>query len=248
MSQPERTSQTPQETPSLGTARGRTFAFTPMRTVAARPRLFIALAVGVVAYLVLPWGLVGVTRSLVAWNLGTWLYLVLACVMMAGENADAIHQRALVQDENRFVILALSLVAAAASFGAIVMELASTKDLHGWPKVGHIALVVATIFSAWAFIHLMFTLHYAHEYANQWRSEPAKPANLRRGLNFPDTDTPDYGDFLYFAFVIGVASQTADVAITSPSMRRLAAVHGIFAFFFNTTLLALTINIAAGLI
>ena len=71
---------------------------------------------------------------------------------------------------------------------------------------------------------------------------------LLGGLDFPDTLSPDYSDFLYFSFIIGVASQTADIAICSPTMRRIALVHGIVSFFYNTTVLALTINIAAGLI
>lgn len=234
-----------QETPQ---PRAKGYHFSPLQTVLARPRLFISFGVGIVSYFLQPSSWTSVTRGLAAWNVGTWLYLLLAAIMMASESPEDVRERARAQDESRLVILTFSLVAAAASFGAIVMELGSVKDMHGWAKAGHIALVVATIVSAWAFIHLMFALHYAHEYAMQWRTHPDKPDNQRGGLYFPDTSMPDYGDFLYFSFVIGVATQTADVSVTSPSMRRLVVVHGIFAFFFNTTLLALTINIAAGLI
>ena len=102
--------------------------------------------------------------------------------------------------------------------------------------------------SAWVFIHLTFALHYAHEYFDETKAvEGEKPA-LRGGINFPDTDEPDYWDFVYFSFIIGVAAQTADVTIGSKVIRRTSLVHSILAFFFNSAVLALTINIAAGLI
>lgn len=88
----------------------------------------------------------------------------------------------------------------------------------------------------------MFALHYAHDdYVALIRRQPP-------GLAFPGEDNPDYGDFLYFACVIGTAAQTADVPFTSRTMRRTGLVHGVLAFFFNATLLALTINIASGLL
>jgi uncharacterized membrane protein len=93
-----------------------------------------------------------------------------------------------------------------------------------------------------------YALHYAHEYFDEYFTEPGKPAAERGGLVFPGTGNPGYFDFLYFSYVIGVASQTADVNITSPAMRRVALVHCVLAFFFNSAVLALTINIAAGLI
>jgi uncharacterized membrane protein len=102
--------------------------------------------------------------------------------------------------------------------------------------------------SAWVFIHLTFALHYAHDYFDELATELGKPLVERGGLRFPGTETPDYYDFLYFSYVIGVACQTADVDITSSLMRRTALVHCVLAFFFNSAVLALTINIAAGLI
>jgi uncharacterized membrane protein len=105
-----------------------------------------------------------------------------------------------------------------------------------------------TIATGWTFIHLTFALHYAHEYASEHRRRPELDDKIRGGLQFPDTTTPDYSDFLYFSFIIGVACQTADVALSSPMMRRIALAHGVVAFFYNTIIVALTINIAAGLI
>ena len=112
----------------------------------------------------------------------------------------------------------------------------------------HIGLAALTIMSSFTFIHIMFMLHYAHEFYSEWKRDPAKPKGERGGLMFPGEDMPGYLDFMYFSFVIGVASQTADVATCSKDMRMIVLIHGIVSFFFNTTVLALTINIAAGLI
>ena len=139
------------------------------------------------------------------------------------------------------MILALTVAAALASLAAILLELVDVSELPRQEQTLRLALVMVTIVLSWSLIHTAFALHYAHEFYDE-----SPPANQPR-LHFPATDAPDYADFLYFAFVIGTTSQTADVDITSRSMRRLALIHGVIAFFFNTTLLAVAINIAAGL-
>jgi uncharacterized membrane protein len=219
-----------------------------LRPVLIRPRLIIGVLAGVVIGLVAPtdWRLT--TRLLMAWNGGVLLYIALTSIMMLRDDLDRMRERSNVQDEGRFVILALSIVAAVASIAAIVAQLAATKDMHGAQKSLHIVLAGMTILTGWTFIHLTFALHYAHEYASERRKRPDLPEKIRGGLDFPDTLTPDYSDFLYFSFIIGVASQTADIAICSPVMRRIALAHGVVAFFYNTIVVALTINIAAGLI
>jgi len=113
--------------------------------------------------------------------------------------------------------------------------------MQGAERSAHIALSTFTIVTAWLFTQVMFALHYAHDYY------VVRSRGAAGGLAFPGEETPDYGDFLYFALIIGTCAQTADVNITSRSMRRIASMHCVLAFFFNTTLLALTINIASGL-
>lgn len=213
-----------------------------------RPRLMVGILTAVLIGLACPpdWRLA--TRLLIAWNSGVLLYIILTFVMMLRDDLDRFHQRASVPDEGRFVILTLSIFAAVFSIAAIVVQLAATKDMAGSVKLMHIGLAATTIVTGWTFIHLTFALHYAHEYASEKRKRADLPEKIRGGLDFSDTLSPDYSDFLYFSFIIGVASQTADIAICSPTMRRIALVHGIVAFFYNTTILALTINIAAGLI
>ena len=214
------------------------------RVVVGHPRLLASLAVAVVVGVVLPWQ--QATRLLVAWNAGTLFYLASSLAVMARATPRTIRDRAAATDDGRFAILVLVSLAALASLSAIVAQLSVTKDMQGLAKGLHLGLAALTILSAWAFIHLTYALHYAHEYFD--RIEAAGEARLRGGVAFPGTDEPDYWDFLYFAFIIGVAAQTADVSITSKTVRRTSLAHSILSFFFNSAILALTINIAAGLI
>ncbi len=220
----------------------------PLRILRAHPRLFIAAAAGVLAGVILPESPRLTTRLLIAWNVAAWLYFVSSGIMIARATPQTLRARAEASDEGRLFILLLTCLAAIASIAAIVAQLAAVKDLTGIAKGLHIGLAAMTIVTAWFFIHLTFAFHYAHEYFDEVPDEPGKSRTGRGGLIFPGTDEPDYYDFLYFSYVIGVACQTADVAISSAPLRRTAVLHGVLAFFFNSAVLALTINIAAGLI
>ncbi|WOJ90204.1 DUF1345 domain-containing protein [Methylocapsa polymorpha] len=219
-----------------------------LRIIRGHPRLFLGVAASLVTGLALPGAFHLSTRLLIAWNVGTWLYFVTSLWLMAHANAATMRRRAKASDEGRFLILVLTSLAAFASIGAIVAQLGAVRDMSGLLKGLHIGLAAATILSAWFFIHLTYAFHYAHEYFDELEAEPGKPPKDVGGLMFPGTDNPDYFDFLYFSYIIGVASQTADVQITAKEMRRVSLAHSILAFFFNSAVLALTINIAAGLI
>ena len=214
-----------------------------LRLIMARPRLFSCALIGVATAVLLPSSLAlhTVTRLIIGWNVGVCLYLLLAAHMMFWSSHERMRSRALQQDEGRIVVLALVITAAIMSLGAIVAELAVVKEMHGTLRYTHIALAVLTVLSSWAFTQTMFALHYAHDYYT------AEARSNQGGLEFPGGHAPDYGDFLYFACVIGTSGQTADVSFTSRTMRRTGLVHCVLAFFFNTTLLALSINIASGL-
>ncbi|PNG25577.1 DUF1345 domain-containing protein [Methylocella silvestris] len=219
----------------------------PYRTVHGHPRLFAGLAASALAYFLAPFP-VHATRFLISWNVGALLYFLLSTVLILRATPESMRWRAKESDEGRFFILVVTCLAATASMAAIVAQLGSTQEMQGTRKGLHIALAGATIVSSWFFIHLTFALHYAHEYFDELDEEPGRDPKLAGGLEFPGTEDPDYFDFLYFSFIIGVASQTADVQITGKEMRRVSLVHSIIAFFFNSAVLALTINIAAGLI
>jgi uncharacterized membrane protein len=213
-----------------------------VRQLRARPRLASAALLGVVTALILPGVYRVVTRGLIGWNVGCLTYLALAAWMMANSSEQRMLRRARVQDDGRWVVLALMTLGAAVSLVAVAAQLATAKDFQGVERIEHMALAGLTVFTSWAFTQTMFALHYAHDFYM------AHEKGLPGGLTFPSEEKPTYGDFLYFAFVIGTSGQTADVAITSKAMRRIGLLHCVLAFLFNTTVLALTINIAASLI
>jgi uncharacterized membrane protein len=209
----------------------------PVRVVYSRPRTFIAVAIGIVAFFLMPTSFRLVTRLVVGWDAFAALYLVLAYIMMLRCDVAHIHRSAVLQDDGRFLILLVTALGAFASLAAIVFELGASKS----SPVGLI-LAIVTIVLSWAVVHTAFSLHYAHEY---YRGK--KPG----GLQFPSGDAhvdADYWDFVYFAFVIGMTAQVSDVGITDKIIRRTATVHGIISFVFNTALLALMVNIAASAI
>ena len=218
-------------------------AMNVVRILLARPRLAVSLAFGISVGICLPDSVVHqvITRAIIGWNVGAILYLLLAVRMMFWSSHERMRARAIQQDEGSAVVLLLVVTAALMCIGAIVAELAVVKGLEGLLRYSHIALAALTIITSWAFTQTMFALHYAHDfYQSSTRGEPG-------GLEFPGGHLPDYGDFLYFACVIGTSGQTADVSLSSRRMRRTGTVHCVLAFFFNTTLVALTINIASGL-
>ena len=222
----------------------------PMRIVRGRPRLFACALAGAVFGALTPSAWQIVTRVLVGWDAALVLYLVMVGTMMARASGEDLRRRAQQTDEGRFAILIAGTLAAIISFGAIVAELGVAKDLQTATKAMHIALAAITIALSWFFLHFMFALHYANEYFFECDFDGDGEPDLRGGLHFPGNDDkePTYVDFLYYAYTIGVAAQTADVETTSRGMRLVTLAHSIVSFFFNTAILALTINIAASLI
>ena len=214
-----------------------------IRHLRMRPRLWSSVAAGIVIGLLLPstWVEHSLTRGLIGWNAGALLYLVMTFAMMVRSTSDAMRSRAKLQDEGQYTILVLVSVASVAVLVAIAAQLAYAKDTHGALKAAHIGLAFLTVMTAWLFTQTMFALHYAHDF--HAKRESSSPAFV-----FPGTDEPDYFDFLYVACIIGTSGQTADVAFSARRTRRVGLMHCVLAFFFNTTLLALTINVAAGLI
>ena len=209
----------------------------PVRVVYARPRTFVSIAIGTVAFFLLPDSLRLVTRLLVAWDIFAAFYLAFAYAMMFRCDHSHIRRNAILQDDGRFLILLVTALGAFASIAAIVLELGSSHR-----GAYELTLAVATIVLSWAAVHTTFALHYAHDY---YRG--AKPG----GLQFPGgdkSDPADYWDFVYFSFVIGMTAQVSDVGITDKTIRRTATAHGIVSFVFNTALVALMVNIAASAI
>jgi uncharacterized membrane protein len=209
-----------------------------VRVVRARVRLFVSVAIGLLTAAVLTavttWR--PATRVLAAWDVGVVLYLILAFEAMARADVHRIRARAAEEDEGGIAILIGTVAAAMTSLAAIVAELGSASGQGRGLHAGHL-VAAATIFLSWIFIHTIFALHYAHEFYGP---------ESGGGLAFPGGDEePDYWDFMYFSFAIGMTSQVSDVGVTTRVVRRTVTAHAVVAFVFNTALLALTINLAA---
>ena len=219
----------------------------PIRFVQLHNKLLLAAVIGLVVSLALPAGFKAPACILIGWDAGLVVYLVWTYAMMWRAQVERIRKRAAEEDEGASFILMLSIAATAASFVAIAFALGGLKSggehaVMPGGAAAHVLLAINTILLSWAFVHTIFTLHYAHEYYGE------RGDGKIGGLEFPHDSRPDYLDFLYFSLVIGMTSQTSDVNICSKVIRRMAAIHGVLSFFFNVTVLALTVNMVSNLI
>ena len=211
------------------------------RSVLNRPLFFVALLVGVILACTLAWLTTWhwSTVLLISWNSAVGLYLLHVIKLMRDADHSEMQQQAKKQDESKWVIMLIVLLALIMCLVAILLQL-SHLPASGALKLGHIGLSLLTIVSAWLFMHTVFALHYAHDFYM------ARSRDENGGLDFPQTEQPTYPDFLYFSYIIGTSAQTADVSITTRHMRLLNLFHAVLSFGFNTTILAICINIAAG--
>jgi len=214
--------------------------------VQSHPRLLGAVAVAIIVYFLLSDATETATRFLIAFGGGALVFLAAIWVMMARATPDGMRRRAEIEDEGRYTVLILSAAAATAILLTIVFELHGLEDLPPGLAGFRVALAAVTILLSWFFMNTMFALHYAHGYYGD--SDPFNEYKPTGGLIFPGRVQPDYWDFLYFSFVVGMTFQVSDVQIEDHDLRRNVLAHGVLAFFFNVVILALTINIVAGLI
>jgi uncharacterized membrane protein len=215
-----------------------------------RPRITSSILLGAVVAAALhfvPSDLRWSTRTILSWDSAALSFIVLTTLMMCDCGIDRIQARAAAQDEGQGLTLFLAVLAATASVLAIAVELSLAKNDHGFIKPVRVGLAFATIALSWFFVHLIFALHYAHEYYSPETCPDQDGHAERGGLGFPGNEPPDYWDFVHFSVVIGVACQTADISFTSKPLRRIGTIHGVLSFVFNTVVLALTINLLAGL-
>jgi uncharacterized membrane protein len=214
------------------------------QVVRGRPRLFIGLLCGLAIAPFVPGDIKGTTRAILAWDAGVIVYLALSAFLFTTERLDRMPADAAAQQEGEWTIFWLTVAAVSFSFAAILSEFADTKAMAPAQRNLHVILVAATLFVSWLMTHTSFAFRYAHEYYET----ASREKGIVGGLDFPGEKRPDYLDFMYFALVLGMTFQVSDVQITSRKFRRLASVHGLLSFLFNTIILALTVNIAAGLL
>ncbi|MBO3459646.1 MAG: DUF1345 domain-containing protein [Aetokthonos hydrillicola CCALA 1050] len=213
----------------------------------SRPRLVISAIFAGLVWTVLPSWLRFPSQTLCTWNSGIDCFLALTWWIMVRATPEHMRRYAQREYAGRLALFSIIVGAACASVLAIGFLL-SDNNKKGQPTpilALHVALAVMTIVGSWLLVHTMFALQYAYNY---YHGSESNKDELAGGLDFPEDREPDYWDFLYFSFVIGMTSQVSDIQTTSRFMRRLALIHGVLSFFFNTTILAMTINIIAALI
>jgi uncharacterized membrane protein len=219
----------------------------PGRFSLAKPHLAIGILAGIVGYLLAPASLGETVRAIIGWDTLALVYIAISLMTLTpAQNHEALKRRAAREDQSRWVILSIICLAAFASLIAIGTLLADTKNIAKPLLHLHLILGGLTVFASWGMVHLAFAIHYAHHFYGDADESPDN-YEPRGGLAFPETPEPLFSDFLYYAFVIGMTCQVSDVQITGRQTRKLSTGHGILSFFFNTIILALSVNIAASL-
>ncbi|MCI0994036.1 DUF1345 domain-containing protein [Pseudomonas corrugata] len=203
------------------------------------PRLSGATALGLIAGLLVPTDSV-IGKILIGWNVGVWTYLALMVWLTVRAKAPDVRRIAEIEDENAGLVLLVVCIAALASLATITFELAGSRDLQTAGKLLHYGFTALTVIGSWLLIGVIFSVHYARLYYTWDGKEPA--LRFAEGLT-----TPNYWDFLYFSFTIGVAVQTSDVGVATRQLRKIVLAQSLIGFVFNTAILGFSINIAAGL-
>jgi uncharacterized membrane protein len=213
----------------------------------ARHRLVIALLAATAVSLSLRGHVRPSTEVIATWDTFVFCVLFLAWLTILTTPVHKLRSRAKEQDVSRFVIFVFVVVAACAALFAVGFLISVNKaELRGH-LTAHLILALGTVVFSWSVVHTVFGLRYAHAFYGD--SDDPGTDEYAGGLLFPGSEqTPDYFDFAYFSFVIGMTCQVSDVQVTSRRMRRLTLVHSVLSFGFNTVILALLINTVSSLL
>jgi len=220
---------------NVATSKPRRFRL--LHFIRTRPRLSTCTAVFVLATILLALaGLRLASAVLLGFDLGALLYLASLARMFSRSGCEHIGRHAKLQDTGRRATLTLAVIV------SLVVLVALTTELHGAKAGGAWAVGVAalSVVLSWMFMNTTFALHYAHGYYGD-------DGHLQGGLDFPSTPKPDYWDFVYYSFVIGMCFQVSDVSVRSRPMRRLTLLHSVVAFFFNVFILAISVSVVGSL-
>jgi uncharacterized membrane protein len=206
-------------------------------------KLLICIALGVLTFFIFQIkDIDALSHVMIGWDTFSLCMIIMSWITFYITNSKQIRAQAGIQDPSRPIIFMIVLIATVASFLAVLLLLVSKKDGNDGAEYRIPIAIIGMLFS-WFLIHTTFALRYAHIYYGDHETKPNTHAG---GLKFPDDDKPEYLDFAYFSFVLGMTFQVSDVQITSKRLRRLAMFHGLLSFGFNTVMIALTINLVAG--
>lgn len=183
------------------------------------------------------------TQIMIGWIALSLTMIVLSWASFVLTKPQQLRQQAKIQDPNRSLVFIVVIVATCASFLAVILLMVTKK--HGnQGEAYHMPIAVAGMVFSWFLIHTIFTLRYAHIYYGDHKT---KKDTAEEGLKFPGPEQPDYFDFAYFSFVLGMTFQVSDVEISSKRIRHIALFHGLLSFGFSTIMIALTINVLGNL-
>jgi uncharacterized membrane protein len=203
----------------------------------------ICLCIGVVVYLIIQIKHLDVlTHAMIGWDTFSLCMITINWITFSITTPQQIREQSKVQDSSRTLIFFIILISTLASFLAVLLLLV-TKERFKSTESFHLIIAIAGMVLSWFLIHTIFTLRYAHIF---YGDDDEKPGTHAGGLEFPDDKKPNYLDFAYFAFVLGMTFHVSDVQITSKRLRRIAMFHGLLSFGYNTIMIALTINLIAG--
>lgn len=223
-----------------------TLSFHALTNLDSRRRIGLAAIFGMSIFLALPDAMHLYTRILAAWIAGVLCFLSIVLWMMSSSDVQTTYHRAQRQEAQHWTIFLLVVCMALISIGAIALMLVDTKGLPAPVMTVQLALSIVSILSSWFLTHTMFALHYTTCYYRRDQSNPE--LEYAGGIELPGEAQPDFLDFLYFSFTIGMTSQTSDISITTPPMRRLSLGHGLVSFFFYSVIIALSVGVVGGLL
>lgn len=207
-------------------------------------KLLICLGIALTSFvLLLPVRMEGATRTMVSWDVFSLCEIVIYLAVFSSVCPKQLRVLASREDASRTVVFFIVTTAIIGSLGGVILLL---KNKEGWllSKGLETAIYIIGVIFSWVLLHMLFTGKYAHLY---YGNHPTQKGQIAKGLEIPGDEPPDYVDFAYFSFVIGMTFQVSDIVINSRRIRRLVLIHGLLSFLFNTVIVALSINVVVDL-
>jgi uncharacterized membrane protein len=212
------------------------------RSLDSHQRLTIAFVLALISFFIISSFFEVQLAIVCAWDVFALTDIALAWYTITKKKTKETVQNARLQDSSRFTILSFVIATAFMSLIVIAILLKTVKHSSIYPLNYILAFAFLTVLISWFLVHTVFAIHYAHIYYAEGET------THKGGLDFPKDNNPNFLDFAYYSFVVGMTFQVSDVQVTSKRMRNLTLAHALISFLFNTFILALSINIIAGLL